>query len=80
MPAEGLALLDNYEKDREAIEKEIEQKLTVRREAAVKALQDLQDQYTKAGKLDEAVIIRDYLRSGGPGTNGVIHFNRVIKR
>ena len=33
----------------------------------VKALQDLQDKYTKAGKLDEAVAIRDYLRAGGPG-------------
>jgi hypothetical protein len=78
MPADGLALLDAYEKDREVIQKEVDQKLVARREAAVKALEALQDQYTKAGKLDEAVIIRDYLRSGGPGNN--LRFSGVIKR
>jgi beta-lactamase regulating signal transducer with metallopeptidase domain len=71
LPAEGRQLLEKYETDREAIRQEVEKRITERREALTKALQDLQDQYTKAGKLDEAVAIRDYLRSGGPGRDGV---------
>ena len=47
-------------------EAEIERRMTERRDAVIKALTDLQEQYTKAGKLDEAVAIRDYLRAGGP--------------
>jgi len=41
-----------------------------RRAELVKALQAMQDQYTKAGKLDEAVAIRDYIRSIGSDNIG----------
>lgn len=66
LPAEGQQLVETYDADVAAIYKEIEQKAEARRQAAIKSLEALQDQLTKAGKLDEAVAVRDYLRSGGP--------------
>jgi len=69
LPAEGQQLLQGFEADRDAIQQEADKKIDARREALLKALQDLQDQLAKAGKLDEAVAIRDYLRAGGPGGN-----------
>jgi len=66
LPAEGQQLLTSYNADVDAIYKEIEGKIEARRQAAIKALEALQEQFTKAGKLDEAVAIRDYLRAGGP--------------
>jgi hypothetical protein len=77
LPEDGKALLADFETDRQAIEAEIDQKIAARREALVKSLEALQDQYTKAGKLDEAVAIRDYLRAGAPGST---HFRYAIKR
>ena len=70
LPAEGKELVQTYDADVAAIYKEIEQKTEARRQAAIKSLEALQDQLTKAGKLDEAVAIRDYLRSGGPPAAG----------
>lgn len=67
LPADGQELIKGSETQREAIQKEADQKIAANQEALTKALQDLQDKYTKAGKLDEAVAIRDYLRAGGPG-------------
>ena len=64
---EGQKLVTDYSSDLEAIQKEMQAKMNARREAVTQALQALQDQYTKAGKLDEAVAIRDYLKAGGPG-------------
>lgn len=64
---EGQKLVSDLAADTDAIQKEADAKIAARREAAIKALEALQDQYTKAGKLDEAVAIRDYLRRGGPG-------------
>ncbi|HVQ41608.1 MAG TPA: M56 family metallopeptidase [Vicinamibacterales bacterium] len=70
LPAEGKELVQTYDADVAAIYKEIEQKAEARRQAAIKSLEALQDQLTKAGKLDEAVAIRDYLRAGGPPASG----------
>lgn len=67
MPADGQELVKGFDAQREAIQKEVDQKIAANRAAVIKALEDLQDKYTKAGKLDEAVAIRDYLRAGGPG-------------
>ena len=64
---EGQKLVTDYSSDLEAIQKEMQAKMNARREAVTQALQALQEQYTKAGKLDEAVAIRDYLKAGGPG-------------
>jgi hypothetical protein len=70
LPADGQELVKQFDSQNDAILKEVQQKIESNREAAIKALQDLQDKYTKAGKLDEAVAIRDYLRAGGPGQGG----------
>ena len=64
---EGQKLVNDYSADVEAIQKEIDAKIEARRLEAIRKLEALQDQYTKAGKLDEAVAIRDYLKAGGPG-------------
>jgi beta-lactamase regulating signal transducer with metallopeptidase domain len=79
LPEEGQQLLDALDADLKAIQEEADQKMEARRASAIKALEALQEQYTKAGKLDEAVAIRDYLRAGGPGSK--LPFARyVIKR
>lgn len=64
LPADGQKLLQGFESDREAIQKEADQKIEARKASLVKQLTDLQNEYAKAGKLDEAVAIRDYIRSG----------------
>ena len=63
---EGQKLIEKFNTQREAIQKEVDAKVEVERQATIKQLQALQDQYAKAGKLDEAVAIRDYLKAGGP--------------
>ena len=68
LPADGRQLLDRFEADRTAIEREIDQRVEARRAELVKTLENLQAQYTKAGKLDEALAIREYLRTGPPRT------------
>jgi hypothetical protein len=79
LPEEGQQLLEALDADLKAIQEEADQKMEARRASAIKALEALQEQYTKAGKLDEAVAIRDYLRAGGPGSK--LPFARyVIKR
>ena len=67
LPAEGTALVDGFAADREAIEREVAERIEARRLELVASLERLQDEYTKAGKLDEAVAIRDFLRAGLPG-------------
>jgi beta-lactamase regulating signal transducer with metallopeptidase domain len=78
LPGDARQLLERYEADSQAIRQEIEKKLTERREALIKTLQDLQDQYTKAGKLDEAVAIRDYLKAGGPGLDAEFYWQTGV--
>jgi ElaB/YqjD/DUF883 family membrane-anchored ribosome-binding protein len=78
LPEDGQKLLENMDADLKSIQDEAEQKMEARRASATKALEALQDQYTKAGKLDEAVAIRDYLRAGGPGKG--VYTRYVIKR
>ena len=63
---EGKKLVEKFTAQREAIQKEADAKVASERQASIKELQALQDQYAKAGKLDEAVAIRDYLKAGGP--------------
>ena len=76
LPEDAQKALTTYETDREAIEREIDAKLEARRVAVTKELEALQERYTKAGKLDEAVAIRDYLRAGGPS----LKHQWIIKR
>ena len=63
---EGQKIVEKFGTQREAIQKEVDARIEAERQATIKQLQALQDQYAKAGKLDEAVAIRDYLKAGGP--------------
>ena len=69
LPADGRQLLERFEADRTAIEREADQKVEALRAEFVKTLENLQAEYTKAGKLDEALAIREYLRIGPPQTS-----------
>jgi beta-lactamase regulating signal transducer with metallopeptidase domain len=81
LPVEGQELLEVFDTEQKAIQAEADQKVAARREAVVKALEALQDKYARAGQLDEAVAIRDYLRAGGPNSTfgspfGPVQFRR----
>ena len=75
---EGQKLVEKFNTQREAIQKEVDAKVEAERQVTIKQLQALQDQYAKAGKLDEAVAIRDYLKAGGPSDGSKV--NWVIRR
>ena len=79
LPADGRDLLERFETDRTAIQREADERLDARRGELIKALEALQEQYTKAGRLDEAVAIRDYLRAGPPGTGTVYILKNISK-
>ena len=78
LPEDGQKLLKTFDSDRDAIQQEADRKVEARKEALMKELQALQDQYAKSGKLDEAVAIRDYIRGGGP--NSLFHGVLIKKR
>jgi beta-lactamase regulating signal transducer with metallopeptidase domain len=63
LPEDGRKLFEGYQTDVATIQKEADTKVAARHEALVKSLEALQTEYTKAGRLDEAVAIRDYLRT-----------------
>jgi hypothetical protein len=77
LPADAQSQVKSFESDRDAMQQEMEKKLEAKRADLTKSLQSLQDQYTKAGKLDEAVAIRDYIRRL-TGDGEMVH--RVIRR
>lgn len=61
-PDEFQKVMAELEKDFNAIDAKARQEKAERLGKTLKQLQDLQDAYTKAGKLDEAVAVRDSLR------------------
>ena len=63
LPADAQTQVKSYQAERDALQQEIDRKLEAKRADLTKSLQALQDSYTKAGKLDEAIAIRDYIRS-----------------
>lgn len=62
LPDEAQKIFDKYAGQEAQVRKELEAKLQEQKAALIKELQALQDSYTKAGKLDEAVAIRDRIR------------------
>lgn len=62
LPEDAQKLFDKYSEQEAQVRKEAEAKLQEQKAALVKELQALQDSYTKAGKLDEAVAIRNRIR------------------
>lgn len=79
LPEDGQKLLETFESDREVIQAEADKKVEERWAVVVKSLENLQTQYAKEGKLDEAVAIRDYLRAGGPGLKSFRYSFKTIK-
>lgn len=58
LPSDAQKIVDLHAEAEESIRLSAESKLQKRRAAAIAALWDLQESYTKAGKLNEAVAIR----------------------
>ena len=76
LPADGQNLVKTFHDDLDAIQREAEQKSTARRDELIKALQALQEEHTKAGRLDQAIAIRDYLQSGLPQVGWYTFFRK----
>ncbi len=62
LPSDAQALLAGYEQKSARMQAEVDRRVAAERNALVKSLQALQDDYTKQARLDEAVAIRDQLR------------------
>ena len=75
LPEDARKALAQAAAEEVAIREEAERQVDARRAAMTTALEVLQDQYTKAGKLDEALAIRNYLQAASKGAPP-----RVIKR
>lgn len=65
LPPEAAKLVAAFDEDVEAIRAEAERKVGEEAKALAVKLKAIQDQYTKDAKLDEAVAIRDYIRTLG---------------
>lgn len=65
LPPEAAKLVAAFEEDAEAIRAEAERKVGEEAKALAVKLKEIQDKYTKDAKLDEAVAIRDFIRSLG---------------
>lgn len=63
LPEDAQKALAQAAMEEVAIREEADRQIEAKRLATTKALEALQDQYTKAGKLDEALAIRTYLQS-----------------
>ncbi|HUF48769.1 MAG TPA: M56 family metallopeptidase [Vicinamibacterales bacterium] len=75
LPEDATALLRSYETDSYAMMQELTRRMEAGRNQTIAALEALQERYTKAGQLDEAVAVRDYLRAGAPG----LDFNYALR-
>jgi hypothetical protein len=62
VPDEVKKLVEDYEREAQAIQKKADDEKKVKQDKLIKALKELQDAYCKAAKLDEAVAIRDKIR------------------
>ena len=77
LPADGQELLRGFDSDVNAIQKDADAKIAARQDALVRALQDLQEKYTKAGKLDEAIAIRDAIRALQAGRTSLVYYRSL---
>lgn len=62
LPGDVLDRIREFEADARDIQQKADAKIKARRQQLIRELQVLQDTYTKAGKLDEAVGIRDRIQ------------------
>jgi hypothetical protein len=63
LPEDAARLVAAFEEDAEAQRLETERKIALERRELARKLKELQDKYTRAALLDEAVAIRDKIRS-----------------
>jgi hypothetical protein len=80
LPEDARKVVEAGAAEEEAIRASIQQQIEAKHAETVKRLEALQDEYTKAGKLDEAVAIRDFLRSPAGMKYGLPLGGWVIKR
>ena len=62
LPSDALKVVEEYDLDVVEIKKQAELKILARRKETVAALRSLQEKYTRDGKLDEAIAIRQRIR------------------
>lgn len=81
LPASGIEILNALEHELDEIRTRIEADITATRERALQKLKEIQDSFTREGRLDDAVLIRDKIRSlnGAPGRS-VPNRRPVIRR
>jgi hypothetical protein len=63
LPPDAREVLDQWRRDSEAICKEASRKTNTLRRATIQALTPLKDALTRAGRLDEAIAVRDCIRA-----------------
>jgi beta-lactamase regulating signal transducer with metallopeptidase domain len=70
LPPDAQELIRKFEQDQAEARRELEERIQRDQAQLVRQLKELQDRYTRAGQLDEAVAIRDRIRAmrpQGPG-------------
>jgi hypothetical protein len=66
LPPAAQEVLDAYRQQAGAIQQQADREIAVHRKQAVSDLKEIQDRLTRDGKLDEAVAVRDLIRSLSP--------------
>jgi WD40 repeat protein len=79
LPSDAAKRVKEFEGEQEAIQKKADVDIKARRGKLIEDLQALQEGYTKAGKLDEAVAIRERIRQlkADLGENYAIEIRRL---
>lgn len=63
LPPDAQEVITQFEREQAGLRQELEAKIAARRQELQRQLKEMQDRYTRDAKLDEAVAIRDHLRS-----------------
>ncbi len=72
LPADAKAEVDQFRREAARIDEDAQAKIAAKKADLVERLRTLQTKYTKEGKLDEAVAIRDRVRLlEGAGKDGI---------
>jgi beta-lactamase regulating signal transducer with metallopeptidase domain len=81
LPDDARKLIDRFSEQQAEAHREAEEKIARQRHDLIGKLQQIQDTYTKAGRLDEAVEVRDFIREltrpGSVVTNSTSSFRFV---
>jgi hypothetical protein len=63
LPGDAQKIVDSFDKAAAAVRERAEAELNALRKTAVQQLQPIQDRYTRAAKLDEALAVREAIRA-----------------